>query len=434
MTDQELIKHCKVLIESQLQWKDSREWKHRDFEYLGDLIYEKTAIRLSISTLKRIWAPNRQNMPHPGTLDALAKFADFSNWYDLKKKFSDQYQSTSEKITPALFSLSSRQWMGIAVFLFIPIAFFLLSSWNKNTSFIEPQPDISGDVVKFSSKKQSQGIPNAVIFNYDISKIPHDSAFIQQSWDKRLRQKISGKDQFYTCQYYFPGYFQAKLILNNQIVQQLPIHITTNGWQTLIQSSHNAAIPTYIPKEAVESLNQLHLKPEKVNQYLHRIENNSYWTNYYNVQDFDLVDTMGFIFETSLKNDIEQGGLTCQHAQATIIGEHGRIAIPLTAPGCVGDIRIVVGEVYLNSKNNDLSAFGCNLSGWQLLRCEAKAGKVDIYLNNNLIWNISYQKSIGKLVGLRFKFHGSGAIQFVQLKGLNEIIYFEDYFTAISEL
>ena len=53
--EKNFIATCKTLIEGKLNWQDSENWKQRDYEYLSEIIFEKTEILLSVSTLKRIW-------------------------------------------------------------------------------------------------------------------------------------------------------------------------------------------------------------------------------------------------------------------------------------------------------------------------------------------------------------------------------------------
>src|SRR5690349_20029493 len=73
----------------------------------------------------------------------------------------------------------------------------------------------------FSSKKiVSEGVPNSVVFDYDASTAPVDSVIIQQSWDERLRTKVSKRDHQHTSIYYTPGFFKAKLVVNNEIVRE----------------------------------------------------------------------------------------------------------------------------------------------------------------------------------------------------------------------
>src|SRR5258708_7485501 len=69
------------LIEKQLGWGSSLDWQSKDFEQLGELVFEKTKISLSPSTLKRIWGRvEYHHLPSMTTLDTLAKFAGFENW------------------------------------------------------------------------------------------------------------------------------------------------------------------------------------------------------------------------------------------------------------------------------------------------------------------------------------------------------------------
>jgi len=50
-TEHDYIEKCKHLIECRLEWVANTEWKNRDYEYLSELIYDKTKISISISTL-----------------------------------------------------------------------------------------------------------------------------------------------------------------------------------------------------------------------------------------------------------------------------------------------------------------------------------------------------------------------------------------------
>lgn len=70
------IAKCKILIEERLNWPAGQDWTQRDFEYLKDLIFEKTGTLLSLSTLKRLWK-EKPGRPHPSTLNAMANFLDF---------------------------------------------------------------------------------------------------------------------------------------------------------------------------------------------------------------------------------------------------------------------------------------------------------------------------------------------------------------------
>jgi predicted DNA binding CopG/RHH family protein len=46
--------------------------QHKDFEFLSDALFEKTKIRISVSTLKRVFGKIQyEGLPQQATLDAL---------------------------------------------------------------------------------------------------------------------------------------------------------------------------------------------------------------------------------------------------------------------------------------------------------------------------------------------------------------------------
>src|SRR5438876_5308009 len=89
-SEKEFIEACKRLIKQKIKFPENNSWKQRDFEYLSDLIFEKTGSRISISTLKRIWKDENNRLPQVYTLNVLAGFAGFESWSVFKQQHSDQ--------------------------------------------------------------------------------------------------------------------------------------------------------------------------------------------------------------------------------------------------------------------------------------------------------------------------------------------------------
>ncbi|MCU0639963.1 MAG: hypothetical protein MUF59_08850, partial [Candidatus Krumholzibacteria bacterium] len=79
------IETWKALAEEKLQWGASGRWRQRDFSYLSEKIYNETSTLISVSTLKRICRSDFGGTPHPGTLDALARFLGFEDWPEFRK-------------------------------------------------------------------------------------------------------------------------------------------------------------------------------------------------------------------------------------------------------------------------------------------------------------------------------------------------------------
>ena len=60
--------------------------RQRDLEGLADAIEEKSGIKLSLSTLKRLWKEDFDQTPHPSTLQALVSILGYKDWQDFKMK------------------------------------------------------------------------------------------------------------------------------------------------------------------------------------------------------------------------------------------------------------------------------------------------------------------------------------------------------------
>jgi len=83
----------------------------------------------------------------------------------------------------------------------------------------------------------------------------------------------------------------------------------------------------------------------------------------------------------------------------------------------------------VSGKDNDLSAFGCDFSHTQHLKLQVEAGHINIWLNEQLIFNtLLGNPDFGAIVGVRYKFLGNGEVDFVRLANhKNELLLDEDF-------
>ncbi|ULT28509.1 hypothetical protein KUH03_19440 [Sphingobacterium sp. E70] len=85
--------------------------------------------------------------------------------------------------------------------------------------------------------------------------------------------------------------------------------------------------------------------------------------------------------------------------------------IPLSKPGCVGELQLWIGEQLLDGTSNNLSAFGVDFSSPVSVKCVSKLGNIKIELNDKLAYQGLFPTGIGKIVGVRVFFQGSGLIK-----------------------
>src|SRR5437588_8265289 len=225
------LKQLLLIIGQQLDWGDSATWQSKDFEILNQLILEKTKVSLSASTLRRIWGRVEYNhLPIGTTLDTLAQFAGFEN----RRAFIKQQSSTKadmSNVSKPKVKVKQRSSIRLmtALFLFALVAISLAAMYVKRTSTPNNTARFS-----FDTKPVTHCIPNSVIFTYDAKANPGDSVFIQQSWDPNTRVVVDKNEHHYTSIYYRPGFYHAKLGINNKVVKERLLLIPTNGWLGMI--------------------------------------------------------------------------------------------------------------------------------------------------------------------------------------------------------
>src|ERR1700761_1903743 len=151
MNENNGLEYGKRLIEKALGWGDPSSWTNEDFEELSDRIFTKTDVRLSVSTLKRIWGKIKyDHTPTTATLNALARFAGYTTWRELQQ--SVPAIPARRRFRPFLTPLVILTLTGAAILA-------LLSARLSH-------PPTAPFPLRFDSHYTSDGLPNSVVFNY----------------------------------------------------------------------------------------------------------------------------------------------------------------------------------------------------------------------------------------------------------------------------
>lgn len=423
-SERDYISRYRAAVEKKLMLGNGDgKMRQRDFEYLAKLIEDQSKVRLSLSTLKRLWKDDYVQEPHASTLDAMASILGFDSWQSFKKHHRpEEVQVVSE--TQAIPRRRSAAWP-IAVTLIAVVvvaAFFVLQGFNKS----EKKLVLPESIVFKADKTVTSGVPNTVLFTYDVKGIEADSFFIQQSWNPLNKVRIDPANNYLSSIYYVPGFHRAKLIVNDSIVRRVRIHVKTDGWMPILQYDVRDNSPYYLDQRKMfrngnmslvsEDLTAANVDPTK-----------KYLLRYYNVRDYDGVDADNFSIETRLKHDSLATGL-CPFAEFTIMTEEHIYWIPLTSKGCVGDLNIKLGEVEKSARDFNLSGLGTNIYQWQKLRIENKNKTATVFLNDVQVVQLPYNKDFGKIVGLVYTFNGIGSVDYIDVKDVNgKSIYHDDF-------
>lgn len=421
-SEQEYMLRCKKLIEEKFHFGNGHgELRQRDLEYLADSIEEKSGITLSLSTLKRLWKKDYDKTPHPSTLQALVSLLGYKDWQEFKQKENPGTDDAAVKRRPAK-TRRLKKWMLAPAAVAVAVLFWLIAFRSVPHG---NRPVMKGEVIFTGNKTVSQGVPNTVIFNYDVSNVKADSFFLQQSWNDLEKVRLDPRGHVFSTIYYTPGFHRAKLIANDSIIKKFRVHITTDGWFPLVRYQRNEVHPIYIkqkdrPGDSVLHLSKADLVASEVN-----VERN-FTLAFQNVREFN-AHSDNFTLETRVKSD-DLKTVACPGVELTIMTEEHIYVLVLLSKGCESEVYVKMGETVHTGARHDLSVFGRDMLEWQNLKLQVVNKQATIFFDNKPVYNLSYKKDFGKIVGIVYTFLGTGAVDYVRLSdGNNKPVYADEF-------
>ncbi len=415
---------CKKLIEERFHFGNGNgKPRQRDLEGLADAIEEKSGIKLSLSTLKRLWKDDYDQTPHPSTLQALVSILGYKDWQDFKMK---EHLLVKEELLPVQNKPKGIvfRWVILGLVLFGPALIWIIGFKTKQES--KKKPIIKGPVTFTGNKTVADGVPSTIIFNYDLSNVEADSFFFQQSWNDEEKVKIDPKEHYYSNIYLYPGFHRAKLIANDSIIKRVKVHITTDGWLPLARYQFTDSQPMYVKKDKMVKDGNLHLTKEDLEESGVKTEN-EFVFSYFNVREFGNINSDNFTIETRFRADSISKQI-CPGSEIVIATEEHIFFVRLMGRGCERNAGIKMGENFREGLNSDLSVFGRNLFEWQDLKIQVAAKTATIYLDGQLAYTLSFKQDFGKVVGLLYHFNGPAAVDYVRLKDGNGNPVYQDEF------
>src|SRR5882724_4707903 len=451
------IARWKKLAEQSLEWGPSLDWNDYDFERLSERIFARTDVRLSISTLKRIWGKVRyESSPNTATLNALARFLECEDWRDFQQKNTRPPTAQAEgapppstEIPPAarpaatlgLHRESRRRRKNfrapvliLAVAILISLSLVFLSGKRDGRKEKPLTTELAGittspappdsKTIKFESRKASDDLPNSVVFEYDASAFHSDHVYIQQNWDSARREKVPGDGHYHTSIYYRPGFFRAKLIVDGQIKKENDVFIRTKGWVGIIDVK---PVPVYLNSAEIRQKAVLGVTGGTLIQKTGASIFQDQWTSFSNVREFKGLDSTDFTMAITLRNSSSREQAPCRRINIYILGTQSAIIIPLADKGCISELKLLTGDGWISGKENDLSGFGCDFHSFQHLECQVKDQRLKILLHNKLILDTSEHQTIGAIIGIRIGFEGAGEMRDIRLDSHGIPIYQESF-------
>ncbi len=152
------------------------------------------------------------------------------------------------------------------------------------------------------------------------------------------------------------------------------------------------------------------------------------WVRYYYVNDFGDLYADNFSLETALRNTFRKGSGACGESKLIVMCENNVFVIPLSIPGCASALNAYLPGKELKGSLMDLSALGVDYNNWVKLRLQVKDKAVQVFVNDKLALNNTFSANAGKVVGLFYRFQGSGAVDYVYVWDDKSGLVFKDEF------
>ena len=385
-------------LEKHLGWGRASDWHSSMYTELSDKIFEKCQVMLSAATLKRFWgAVNHEGAPSISTLDTLSRFLDHANWREFKLEGRKKRKAKLPKHIP-------RKSLYVTVGFFIAL-FMILIVGNKRVD----DPEVLA-AIPFSSRPVTTTYPNSVVFDFDLKNVRSDSILIQQYWDPTKTIRIRRDQKQATGIYYFPGYFRAKLLVDGQSVKEHDLYLRSDGW---IGTINYQPVPKYFSLEGSDE-RQLVCSGDVIEEVKSLEEPMT--TTFHYVSDLGSISGDNFTLQSTLKISWNDKWAVCQSARIYVLATDGAMIIPFSSIGCSSNNGLMLNDVFLSGKENDLSAFGTDLSRYTDLEIKVRNKKIFVSINGNQVYEGEYFETMGRLVGLRYRFLGVGEVSSFSLQ------------------
>jgi hypothetical protein len=118
----------------------------------------------------------------------------------------------------------------------------------------------------------------------------------------------------------------------------------------------------------------------------------------------------------------------CPFVVPEVFCQHGAMYFKTTPTGCASESLLQFGEHFLHGKTSDLSAIGADVTEWIDIELINKDKRVTLYYNGSEVFSHTYKNTAGKITGLGFVSNGICKVDFVELKGANGEVAYEDDF------
>jgi len=277
--------------------------------------------------------------------------------------------------------------------------------------------------LEFSSPDAIRAFPFTAHFRFNISNIK-DSVFTDFGYDDETY--LAQNDSIVSYNYPIAGEFNVLIYTRDRILDSFRVISCSDYW---IGGSYPSGKPELFEAFRDQSIfrqgSEFYAPLKKLTE-LDFNKDGRVWTAYkllypQNVQLDKLT------LETWVLNTDDTG--------IRLIGKDGVVDFTFTQENGSRYAKFRLSEKSLDGQEDDLDALSVDLSDWLDIRIEIDDNELQLFLSDELIFEESYYKQMGMLVGVAYTFLGSGKIDYLNLKNHEgESVYSYDFSADSTDL
>lgn len=401
-----LLKH----VEKKSCLMPSNEWKHSDYEKLSDLIFEKTKIQVSYTTLKRLYGNiTYEGAPSISTLNALCQFCDYKDWYNYRNK------NKSNIFLISFFKNSLLKKVFFA--LLILSTFTIIFYYFYNKIFINKLPKAIINKNYVFKIKNAEGItPHTAIMEYDFNNITLNDNIYFSAYNDKSISVLNLKNKLFNLQYFRPGVYKVFLHYKNIAFDSLQVKVFTNEWMGVIKNPNQNTDIYYNEKQIIKE-NTLNIPDENVYK-------KQAVFNFVNYKNFN-INSNNFCLSLKVISGNILPNSNCKELSIGIGGEAKKnnfLEINFVSPGCLSHAWQYFGNKIIDPEVNDVTMFGRVFSDWTTIKVNVKNNNIKIYIENQEIFSSEVPLLFGPIYFIRLKTNNGSRFDNVLLSD-DKVIY-----------
>lgn len=398
------LNEIKQSIIKELGWPEFEEWTNFHFNELSNSIEKVTGDRISKETLKRVFGKRKVNsenyQPQAFTQIALVKFID----------------SIKTKKEPLKTKVKALPWQKrtprVIILTFIGVLFIVLWTTLSDNRRTE---------CSFSCENPIDSFPFTAIFRYDISEID-DSVFCTFG---NNNESYLPPDK-HMINYFFdqPDIYTVLIYTRKEILDSLNIVAWSKEWTAgSFPNSQPELFKQFKDQAFYRQDNYFYASPKDLAKNVFDWHPTD-WTKYKFIYPFNKsLDEL--VLETRVMNNPSTGSLSCYDAKISLFGDSANINFKFTQQKCSRYASFQVSEKKMDGKFNDLSPFSVDMSNWLDVKVITRDNQVQIFLKDILIFEERYHQKLGNLIGIAYSFYGSGKIDYLEMRDVNNTAFYQ---------